>query len=351
VRDADVKLMGVQIDHCIIFRSKRMNFPRWAFPRLAVAVAGVVAFSPFAAAQNYPARPITMVVPFPAGGPTDVIARILADHMRTSLGQPLIVENVAGVAGSLGVGRVAHAMPDGYTISIGHWQTHVLNAVSYKLNYDVVKDFEPVSLIADTPQWIVARKTLPAKDLKELIAWLKDNPGKATSGTVGLGGPEVTGIYFQKATDTSFTFVPYRGGAPLNQDLVGGQIDFSFNQAASTFVQVRDGSLKAYAVMAKTRWSLAPDVPTIDEAGFPGLYASFWHGMWVPKGTSQAIVSRLNSALRIALADPTVQQRFADQGQNIPPPDQQTPVALAERQQAEIGKWWPIMRTANVKGE
>src|SRR5262245_13098415 len=206
-------------------------------------------------------------------------------------------------------------------------------------------------MLADTPQRIVARKTLPAKDLSELIAWLKENPGKATAGTVGVGGPEITGIYFQKTTGTSFQFVPYRGGAPLNQDMLAGHIDFGFGQAASTFVHVRNGNLKAYAVMAKRRWAAAPDVPTIDEAGLPGLYASFWHGLWMPKGTPTEPIARLNSAVQAALADATVRQRFADQGQDVPAREQQTPEALAAQQKAEIEKWCPILKAGNIKGE
>jgi tripartite-type tricarboxylate transporter receptor subunit TctC len=299
-----------------------------------------------------PTRPITFVVPYPAGGPTDTLARILAEHVRISLGQPVIIENVSGAGGSIGVGRVARAAPDGYTVSIGHLQTHVLNGAIYQLPYDVVKDFEPVLLLADTPVWIVARNTLPAKDLSELIAWLKENPGKATAGTVGvLGFPEITGIYFQKKTGTSFQFVPYRGGAPLNQDMLAGHIDFVFGQAASTFVHVRNGNLKAYAVMAKTRWAAAPDIPTTDEPRVPGLYASVWHGLWVPKGTPKEAITRLNSAVRAALADTTVRQQFGDHGQDIPPREQQMPEALAAQQQAEIEKWWPILKVANVKAE
>jgi tripartite-type tricarboxylate transporter receptor subunit TctC len=328
-----------------------MKLARRNFLRLAASAATLPTVSRFAWAQTYPTRPVTMIVPYPAGGPTDTLARILSEHMRISLGQSVIIENVSGAGGSIGVGRAARSAPDGYTVSIGHWQTHVLNGASYKLQYDVVKDFEPVSLLADTPQWIVARKSLPAKDLKELIVWLKKNPGKATAGTVGVGGPEITGIYFQNMTGTSFTFVPYRGGAPLNQDLLGGQIDFGFGQAASTFVHVRNGDLKAYAVMAKTRWSAAPEIPTIDEAGVAGLYASFWHGLWMPKGTPQDVITKLNSAVQAALADATVRQRFADQGQDIPPREQQTPEALAAQQKAEIEKWWPIMKAANIKGE
>jgi tripartite-type tricarboxylate transporter receptor subunit TctC len=328
-----------------------MKLARRTFLHLAASAATLPTVSRFAWAQTYPTRPVTMIVPYPAGGPTDTLARVLSEHMRMSLGQSVIIENVSGAGGSIGVGRAARSAPDGYTVGIGHWQTHVLNAASYKLQYDVVKDFEPVSLLADTPQWIVARKFLPAKDLNELIDWLKKNPGKATAGTVGVGGPEITGIYFQNMTGTSFTFVPYRGGAPLNQDLLGGQIDFGFGQAASTFVHVRNGDLKAYAVMAKTRWSAAPDIPTIDEAGVAGLYASFWHGLWMPKGTPQEVITKLNSAVQAALADATVRQRFADQGQDIPPREQQTPEALAAQQKAEIEKWWPIMKAANIKGE
>jgi len=286
-------------------------------------------------------------VPFPAGGPTDALTRILVEHMRTSLRQPVIIENVSGAGGSIGV-----AAPDGYTVSIGHWRTHVLNGASYQLQYDVVQDFEPVSLLTDTPQWIVARKTLPARDLRELIAWLKENPGKAMVGTVGIGGGGViAGIYFQNSTGTSFPFVPYRGAAPLYQDMLAGHIDLALGQAASSFMHVRNGNLKAYAVMAKIRWAAAPDIPTIDEAGVPGLHASYWHGLWVPKGTPKEPITRLNSAVQAALADATVQQRFADQGQDIPLREQQTPEALAAQQNAEIEKWWPILKTANIKGE
>src|SRR5262245_12344086 len=314
---------------------------------------GAASVWPLAArGQVYPSRPVTIVVPFPAGGPTDTLARILAEHMRTLLGQSVIIENVSGAGGSIGVGRVARAAPDGYTVSIGHWSTHVLNGASYQLQYDVVQDFEPVSLLANTPQWIVARKTLPAKDLRELIAWLKENPGKAMAGTVGVGGGGViASSYFQESTGTSVSLVPYRCAAPLYQDMLAGHIDFNLGQAASSFVHVRNGSLKAYAVMAKTRWAAAPDIPTIDEAGVPGLYTSFWHGVWVPKGTPKEPIIRLNSAVQDALAAAIVQQRYADQGQDIPPREQQTPEALAAQQKAEIEKWWPIVKAANIKGE
>jgi tripartite-type tricarboxylate transporter receptor subunit TctC len=270
--------------------------------------------------------------------------------MNISLGQPFIIENVAGAGGSIGVGRVARAAPDGYTISIGHWNTHVVLGATMDLPYDVLNDFEPVALLANSPIWMVARQTLPPRDLKELIAWLKQNPGKTTLGTVGVGGAsDITGTYFQGVTGTKFLFVPYRGGAPLNQDLVAGHIDLSLGMAASSYPLVRSGQIKAYATMAKSRWWAAPDVPTMDEAGVPGLYASFWHGLWVPKGTPEDIVVKLNSEVRSALADPAVRQQIADQGQEIPPPEQQSPEALGAHQRAEIKKWWPIIKAAGIK--
>jgi tripartite-type tricarboxylate transporter receptor subunit TctC len=310
----------------------------------AVLLAGVSN----AMAQAYPSRPVTIIVPFPAGGPTDTLARILADHMPTSLGQTVIIENVTGAAGSIGVGRVARAAPDGYTLSIGHWSTHVVNGATMNLAYDVLRDFAPVSLLADTPIWLVARKTLPPKDLTELIAWLKQN--KATAGTVGVGGAsDVTGTYFQRVTGTTFQFVPYRGAAPLNQDLVAGHIDFMVGMAAAHYPLVRSGQIKAYAMMTKTRWWAAPEVPTMEEAGVPGLYASFWHGLWAPKGTPADIVAKLNAAVRAALADAAVRARFAEQGQEIPPSEQQTPQALGAKQAAEIEKWWPLIKAAGIK--
>ena len=259
---------------------------------------------------------------------------------------------MSGAGGAIGVARVARASPDGYTLSLGHVQTHVINAATQTLQYDVVKDFEPVSLLADTPQWIVARSTFPATSLQEMIAWMKANPGKATAGAVGVGGPtDIAAIYFQKHTGTNFQLVPYRGGAPLVQDLVAGQIDLTFGQAANYLGHVRNGQLKAYAVLAKDRWWAAPDVPTMDEAGVPGFYSSFWHGLWVPKGTPKDVIARLHGAVVEALADPALGKRFGDIGQEIWPRAQQTPEALAALQKSEIDKWWPIIKAANIKAE
>ncbi len=319
---------------------------------LAIALALLAATMASAAAQTYPSRPVTIVVPFPAGGPTDALARVLAERMKGALGQSVIVENPTGAAGTIGTGRVARAAPDGYTVILGHWQTHVVNGATYALPFDLVEDFEPISLVADCPVWFVAKAALPPKDLAELIAWMKESPGKATVGIGGVGGgADVVGTYFQKHTGTRFQFVPYRGAAPMIQDLVAGQIDLTFTQVASALAQVRAGQLKAYVVMAKTRWAATPDTPTIDEAGVPGLHASFWHGFWAPKGTPKDVVAKLQGAVVETLADPAVRARLADLGQGIWPREQQTPEALAAHQKAEIEKWWPIIKEAGIKAQ
>jgi tripartite-type tricarboxylate transporter receptor subunit TctC len=318
----------------------------------ALALAASLSGIGSATAQIYPARAITIVAPFPAGGPSDVLARILSEPLRAALGQPVVIENVAGAGGNIGVGRVARAAPDGYTLVIGQWSTHVVNPVTYTLAYDVMNDFEPIALLANTPQLIIARKDFPASGVRDLIAWLKDNPGKATAATVGAaGGAQIAGIYFQQATGTLFPFVPYRGGAPAMQDLIAGQVDIMFDQAANAITQIRAGAIRAYAVMAERRWHGAPDIPTIDEAGVPGLHVSYWHGLWAPKGTPKEIVSTINAAVVSALADPNVQQRYAAQGQDIWPHERQTPAALAACHKAEIEKWWPVIRAAHVKAE
>ena len=319
---------------------------------VAVALTMFLATVADARGDSYPSRPITIVVPFPAGGPTDTLGRILAERMTVTLGQSVIIENPTGAAGTIGTGRVARSAPDGYTTILGHWQTHVINGATYTLSFDLVNDFEPISLVADCPVWFIAKAALPPKDLAELIAWLKDNPGKATVGIGGVGGgADVVGTYFQKNTGTRFQFVPYRGAAPMIQDLVAGQIDLTFTQVASALAQVRAGQLKAYAVMSKARWPAAPETPTFDEVGVPGLHASFWHGLWAPRGTPEDIIAKLNAALVEALDDAGVRRRLAEIGQGTWPREQQTPEALAAQQKAEIAKWWPIVKAANIKAE
>jgi tripartite-type tricarboxylate transporter receptor subunit TctC len=305
-----------------------------------------------AAAQSYPNRPVTIVAPFPPGGPSDAVARILSGPLEAALGQPVVIENVAGAGGTIGVGRVARAVPDGYTLLIGQWSTQVVNPATYKLDYDVVNDFAPVALLAITPQIIIARKDFPARDVHELITWLKANPDKAQAATVGAaGGAQVAGMYFAQVTGTHFGFVPYRGGAPAMQDLIAGRVDFMFDQAANALTQLRAGTIKAYAVMTDQRWHLAPDIPTIDEAGVQGLHISYWHALWAPKGTPDDIIAKVNAAAVQALSDASVQQRFAAQGQDVWPRDQQTPQALAAFYKSEIAKWWPVIKAEGLKVE
>lgn len=329
-----------------------MKLSRRQFMHLAAGAAALPAFPIIARAQAYPARPITLVAPFPAGGPVDTICRILGEHMHASLGQPILVENVAGAAGSLGVGRVARAAPDGHTLIVGQWSTHVANAAIYKLPYDTLTDFEPIALLSSNPGLIVGRKGLPANDLKELVAWLKANPDKATQGTQGIGGVgHIAGIFFQKVTGTTYQFIPYRGGTPMMQDLLAGQVDMLIDTPTLSVPQIRAGAIKGYAVMSKIRLAAVPDLPTVDEAGIPGLYLVQWNAVWAPKGTPHDIVMKLNQAIVRAMADPSVRQRLADLGQTIYPADQQTPEALTAFQKTEIEKWGPIIASANIKVE
>ena len=318
----------------------------------SLAAAAILAWICPASAQNYPSHSITMIVPFAAGGPTDTIARIVAERMGKALGQTVVVENVTGAAGSIGVGRVARAAPDGYTLSIGHWSTHVVNGAVYELSYDLLKDFEPVAMIATNPQLIVTKTTVPASSLTELIAWVKANQEKMSVGTAGVGSAShVGGIYFQNIIGAKLLFVPYRGTAPAMQDLIAGRTDLMLDQAANSLPWVRSGKIRAYAVTAKTRMVAAPDIPTVDEAGLPGLYISVWHAIWVPKGTPKDIVAKLNASVVETLADPMVRQRLTDLGQEIPPREQQTPEALGAYHEAEIAKWWPLIKAAGIKAE
>jgi tripartite-type tricarboxylate transporter receptor subunit TctC len=319
---------------------------------LLVAAAALAIAAQPAAAQGFPNRPITIVVPFPAGGPVDVVGRLLSERMHDALGQPVVIENVTGASGSIAVGKVARAPADGYTLVIGNWATFVVNGAIYALQYDLIRDFEPIGLITTQPYLVVARKSLPADDLKGLVTWLKANPDKATEGTSGAGTPaHVAGVFFQKETGTRFQFVPYRGLAPAMQDLVAGQIDLIFDSPVSSLPQIRAGTVKAYAVMARTRAAAAPDIPTVDEAGLPGVYMSSWYGVWTSKGVPADIVGKLNAAVMGALNDPHTRERIADLGQEIAPPELQKPAALGAFQKAEIAKWWPILKEMGIKGE
>jgi tripartite-type tricarboxylate transporter receptor subunit TctC len=317
---------------------------------LAIAFAMVAAGAASASAQTYPSKPVTIVVPFSAGGPLDTRARSLAEHMRSSLGQPIIIENVTGAAGSLGVGRVARSAPDGYTLGIGIWSTHVVNGAIYALQYDVLNDFEPVALLTNNSQLIVGKKTLPANDLKGLVAWLKANPDQALAGTAGVGSPQhIIGILFQNATGTRFRFVHYRGGAPAMQDLVAGQIDLIVADLTTSLPQARAGNIKPFAFTGRSRSAVAPDVPTTDEAGLPGFYTSVWSAIWAPKGTPKDVVDKLNAAIVEALADSATRQRLVALGDQVVPRDEQTPERLRAFHAAEIEKWWPIIKAAEIK--
>jgi tripartite-type tricarboxylate transporter receptor subunit TctC len=319
---------------------------------ILAALMVLLMFGGNARAENFPSHPITLVVPFSAGGPTDAMARILADHMRTTLGQNLVIENVTGAAGSLGVGRVVRAAPDGYTVSIGHLGTHVANGAIYKLGYDLVADLEPVVLLPSNPMIIVSRNAIPAKTLRELIEWLKAKPSPATAGTAGAGsGSHIAGLYFENVTGIKLQYVPYRGTAPALTDLVAGQIDIIIDQTSNSIAQVRAGTIRAYAVTDDKRVESASDVPTTDEGGLSGFHMTLWSGLWVPKDTPKEIVARLNAAAVDAMNDPAVRKKFEDLGLQMPARDKLSPEVLGIRQKAEIAKWWPMIRAANVKVE
>jgi tripartite-type tricarboxylate transporter receptor subunit TctC len=320
--------------------------------KIILAVLAVLAFGNAATAENYPSHPITIIVPFSAGGPSDAMSRILAERMKLTLGETLLIENVTGAGGSIGVGRAVRSAPDGYTISFGHLGTHVANGAIYKLGYDLVADLEPVALLPSNPMIIVSKNAVPAKSLQELLAWLKSRPTPPTAGTAGAGsGSHIAGLYFEKVTGIKLQYVPYRGTAPAMNDLVAGQIDLIVDQTSNSISQVRAGNIRAYAVTSDKRVESAPDIPTVDEAGLPGFHMTLWSGLWVPKDTPKEIVAKLNAATVEALNDPAVRKQLENLGLQMPPKDQLTPEALGAWQKAEIAKWWPVIKAANVKVE
>jgi tripartite-type tricarboxylate transporter receptor subunit TctC len=317
--------------------------------KVVFALAALLAICESAFADSYPSRPITIVVPFAAGGPSDAMSRILAERMKRSLGQPVLIENVTGAAGSIGVARVVHAAPDGYTVGFGHLGTHVANGAIYKLNYDLVTDLEPVVLLPSNPMIIVSRNGVPAKTLPELVAWLKSRPEPAAAGTAGAGsGSHIAGLYFESTTGVKLQYVPYRGTGPAMNDLVAGQIDVIFDQLSNSINQVRAGTIRGYAVTDDKRAESAPDIPTTDEAGVPGLHMTLWSGLWVPTGTPREIVDKLNTAAVEALNDSDVRKALENLGLQMPPVEKSSPESLGDWQKAEIAKWWPMIKAAHV---
>src|SRR5215472_1601693 len=331
--------------------------PPMTFKHASAVAAAAVCFAsamarPAACADNYPSRPITMMVPLAPGGSTDTLGRIIAQGMRPTLGQPVVVENTAGAAGTIGVTRAARAAPDGYTVLWGMWGTNVANGAIYSLDFDLLNDFAPVALVATQPFLIDARKTMPANDLKELIAWLKANPDKATMGTSGVGSPShVAGVLMEQLVGVKWQMISYRSAGLATQDLLAGITDIQLDTPAVSLTHVRSGDLKAYAVTAKERIAVASDIPTTDEAGLPGFYFSFWHAMWAPKGTPKPILAKLNAAIVAALEDADTRKKLLDLAQEIYPREQQTPEALHAFQKGEVEKWWPIIKAAGIKAE
>ncbi len=314
--------------------------------KLVAALLAAVCATATAQAQTFPSRPLTLVVPFPPGGSTDAAARIMAERMRAPLGQPVVIENVGGAGGSIGVGRVARAEPDGYTFDIGQWDTHV-GSIIYKLDYDLEKDFQPIALVSNNPQLLVAKNDLPAKTLGELVTWMKANPGKINFVNQNAAA-NVTGVLFENLTGQKVTFIPYRGAGPAMTDLISGTVDLLVVQGAVALPQIRAGKIKALANLSPQRSASMSDIPTSDESGVKGLYMSGWFGFWAPKGTPKDVIAKLNAATVDALADPALQKRFSDLGLDVASREQQTPEGLAAFQKVEIEKWWPIIKSAGI---
>jgi tripartite-type tricarboxylate transporter receptor subunit TctC len=319
---------------------------------VGATIGALVAVSDPASTQDYPSRPISLIVGFPPGGPTDTLARIVADGMKSSLGQPIVIEDLTGASGTIATTRVVNAKPDGYTIGIGNWTSHVGSPAIYPAQYDVLTDLQPIALLASAPLWILGKNALPPRTATELITWLKSNPSASTFGTVGAGSAaHLCGFFFQRKTGVRFRYVPYRGAAPVMQDLMAGQIDLSCLDSSATLPNVEAGRVKAFAVMSDHRWEKSPQTPTMIESGVPELTISFWHGLWTTKGTPKNVVDRLDAAVMTALADEGVQKRLAVLGQVIAAREQQTPAGLAAFHKAEIVKWWPIIKAAGIKTE
>ena len=320
-----------------------MRVLKWAVTFVAAALATISS----AAAQSFPSRPVTIIVPFPAGGPTDTLARIFADNAKGPLGQPVIVENVAGAGASIGIGRAVASPPDGYTLSLGNWTSHVGAGAIYPVSWHILKDLAPVAKLPVSTLMIVGKNDLPAKNVRELIAWMKANPGKASIANVGNGsGAHVCSVYFNDKVGVSGTFVPYKGGAPMMQDLIGNQIDMFCSEASQTLDHVRAGKMKAFVTLSEKRWAPLPDVPTMAETVSADIVLPFWHGLWAPKDTPKDVIAKLNAAVKQVFADPAVQKRIAALGMVIPTGAETTPEALAAYHKAEVEKWWPVIKAA-----